>query len=236
MGYVRDLQENFNGYFWVGDDGGANPPEGYEELFPRYGIGGKVFGDIWGGVDARWRADLNPGRTNTYGWNVEVDPFDPTSKPVKRTSTGQVVCHMGDDERFDYLYKYVSDDNWESMFADGEHPLDHGTLYVARFHDNGTGEWIPLVHGEGPLTAANGFESQADVLIKTRLAGDPVEATPMERPEWTAVHPQTGEVFATMTNNSRRRKRNAATTFDWDWFLFDGDGTAALLDRRHHQG
>lgn len=259
-------EENFNGYFWVGEDGAGTAPEGHEELFDRYGIGGTGFGYPWAEVDEEWRADLHPNRTNTYGWNVEIDPFDPDSVPVKRTAMGRikhegatfttgkggkVVCYMGDDQRFDYLYKYVSADNWRSMLARGESPLDRGTLYVAKFHEDGTGEWLALDHDSQPaLQADDRFADQAEVLIKTRLAADVLGATPCDRPEWTAVHPTTGDVFCTFTNNSQRTEPdpaspfvanpdghivslkegrrggdNTATTFTWDIFLVGWDET-----------
>jgi secreted PhoX family phosphatase len=112
---------------------------------------------------------------------------------------------MGDDSRFEYIYKFISRDKVQP----GGYPanatlLDHGTLYAARFDANGTGQWLELTHGKGRLTAENGFANQAEVLVKSRLAADAVGATKMDRPEWIAVHPQTGEVYVTLTNNIQR--------------------------------
>lgn len=189
---------------------------------------------------------------------VEIDPRDPTAKPVKRTalgrikhetatvteSRGRVVVYTGDDQVGEYIYKFVSAGRWRTMRATGRHPLDHGTLYVARFDDDGTGRWLALAHGTGPLTVANGWRDQADVLLRTRQAADAVGATPMDRPEWIAVHPHTNEVYATLSNGPgfpnaanprqpnpfghivRWRERHGdatATTFEWDIFLLAGD-------------
>jgi uncharacterized protein len=199
---------------------------------------------------------------NTFGWIVEIDPFDPESTPVKRTALGRfahegvvfgpvaenrpVVCYSGDDARFEYIYKFVSAEPYSAEA--GGHLLDEGTLYVARFHDDGSGEWLPLVHGQNGLTPENGFASQADVLVNTRTAADFVGATKMDRPEWGAIDPKTGMVYFTLTNNSRRilaetdaanpRAVNefghiirwteagddhAATRFAWDIFIFAGN-------------
>jgi secreted PhoX family phosphatase len=121
---------------------------------------------------------------------------------------------MGDDSRGEYLYKFVSATPWvaadaqsANRLAIGDKYLDAGTLYVARFNEDGSGTWVPLVFGQGEITSTNSrfaFADQADVLINTRIAADVVGATPMDRPEWTAVNPGNGEVYLTLTNNSNR--------------------------------
>ena len=111
---------------------------------------------------------------------------------------------MGDDARFDYLYKYVSDGALSDNRDKNGRLLSEGTLYVARFEADGSLLWLPLIHGTGPLTAENGFASQAEVLIDTRLAADALGATPMDRPE-DAQPRGDGTVFVMLTNNSRRK-------------------------------
>jgi len=156
---------------------------------------------------------------NAFGWIVEIDPQDPHSIPIKRTALGRMaheglvfqppreghplVAYTGDDAPFEYLYKYVSRDPYRATDAGG-HLLDHGTLYVARFDADGRGRWLPLRHGASALTWEDGFFDQGEVLINTRLAADRVGATPMDRPEWGAVHPQSREVYFTLTNNGSR--------------------------------
>jgi secreted PhoX family phosphatase len=151
---------------------------------------------------------------------VEIDPHNPGSLPKKRTAlgrvkheaattviatSGQAVVYTGDDERFDYMYRFVSSGKYHpNDRAANMDILDSGTLYAAKFNDNGTGSWIPLTYGSNGLTAANGFDSQAEVLIKTRQAGDRVGATKMDRPEDIEVNPANGKVYAVMTNNTRR--------------------------------
>lgn len=165
-----------------------------------------------------------------FGWVVEIDPFDPASTPRKRTALGRMnhegcqagrtiagvrpAFYMGDDAQNEYIYKFVSASPWSAADATaanrlsiGDKYLDAGTLYVARFDADGSGEWLPLVFGQGPLTAANAaypFADQADVLGNARLAGDALGATRMDRPEWTAVNPANGEMYCTLTNNSSR--------------------------------
>lgn len=167
---------------------------------------------------------------NQFGWIVEIDPYSPTSTPRKRTALGRMghegcwpgafvagrkpAWYMGDDAVNEYLYKFVSNTAWVAADANatdrlaiGDKYLDAGTLYVAVFNADGSGSWKPLVYGTAPLDGSNAaypFASQADVLVNTRLAADAVGATPMDRPEWTAVNPATGEVYLTLTNNGSR--------------------------------
>jgi hypothetical protein len=170
----------------------------------------------------------------TMGWIVEIDPFNPASTPRKRTALGRMnhegaeigrtvagvrpAWYMGDDAQNEYIYKYVSATPWSEAdrtaadrLAVGDKYLDNGTLYVARFNADGSGVWLPLVFGQGGITAAASypFADQADVLINTRIAADILGATRMDRPEWTAVNPATGEMYCTLTNNSSRTPANA---------------------------
>lgn len=204
---------------------------------------------------------------NHFGWIVEIDPFNPKSTPTKRSMLGRfahegvvfapveegkpLVAYSGDDARFEYIYKFVSAKPYHSATASGE-LLDEGTLYVARFNDDGEGEWLALDWHDAAFQhaaqeAGVEFESQADVLLNTRLAADVVGATKMDRPEWGAVDPLTNAVYFTLTNNIRRtamqvdeanpRAENAhghiirwqehsdqaSTRFSWDLFLLGGE-------------
>jgi secreted PhoX family phosphatase len=178
----------------------------------------------WDKFDARFDAAKNPNEPNRFGWVVEVDPMDPTSTPVKRTAMGRAahegawvgvtkdgraVVYSGEDARFEYIYKFVSRDKIAPGGAKANRDLlDHGTLYVARFDADGRGQWLPLVHGQGPLTAANGFADQGEVVIKARQASDALKATKMDRPEWLTIDTQSGWVYCTLTNNSSRGQPN----------------------------
>ncbi|WP_343630159.1 PhoX family phosphatase [Roseateles sp.] len=173
---------------------------------------------------------------NTFGWVVEIDPFNPDSTPAKRTALGRfnhegawpapavagkpIVIYMGDDSRNEYIYKFVSKANWDASdvgkgMAAGAKYLDEGTLYVAKFNADGTGTWVELTFGKNGLTSTAtpyAFADQADVVINARLAGDLVGATKMDRPEWGAVHPTSAEVYMTLTNNSNRVATTATPT------------------------
>ena len=165
---------------------------------------------------------------NTCGFIVEIDPFSATTRPVKRTALGRfahedcrcsnpipgqpLAFYMGDDATGEYIYKFVSEAVWDPKdvnggYTAGDKYMDKGTLYVAKFNDDGTGEWLELTHGKNGLTAANEiypFAGQDDIVINARLAADHVGATKMDRPEWVAVNPENGEVYVTLTNNSNR--------------------------------
>lgn len=159
---------------------------------------------------------------NCFGWMVEVDPFNQNSVPTKRTALGRfahegvifqpaengkpVVCYSGDDARFEYIYKFISRENFDEETAGG-HLLDDGVLYVAKFNKDQTGEWLPLVFGMNGLTPENGFSDQGDILINTRSAADFLGATKMDRPEWGAVDPKTKDVYFTLTNNTERSEQ-----------------------------
>ena len=201
-------EENFNGYFF-------KTLANRNQMEVRYGIAPFSSGFRWHTTDDRFNADTNPNEPNRFGWVTEIDPFDPQSTPVKRTALGRlkhegawvqeakdgrVVVYMGDDEQFEYIYRYVSNQPWRSARRAGINPLDDGILYVARFDADGSGEWLPLTPG------APGLEDWTlnDILINTRTAADLVGATPMDRPEWIDTFPDSLSAVATLTNNSSR--------------------------------
>jgi len=253
-GTYLTCEENFNGYFGASGDYAT-------EARDRYGFSSGGFGYGWHVYDERWDLTKNPNEEHRFGWIVEIDPMNPDAAPLKHTALGRVkhegfafatgrggraVGYMGDDQADDYIYKFVSSGNWKSMRARGINPLSDGKLYVARFNDDGTGDWLELTIGD-PVLAAR-FDDQAEVLTFARIAADLLGATPMDRPEWTSVAPN-GDVFCTLTNNSGRATPNAAnpqapnpdghiikwrdaqnhvgTTFEWDIFLLASDSRSS---------
>jgi secreted PhoX family phosphatase len=201
-------EENFNGYF-------QKTLTNRTPFELRYGISLFGSGFRYFTTHPRFNADSEPNEPNRFGWVVEIDPFEPKSMPVKRTALGRfkhegawvqeakggkIVVYMGDDERNEYIYRYVSSLPWRVARRRGISPLDDGILYVAKFHADGTGEWLPLT----PDNPALAGWSLADILINTRGAADAVGATMMDRPEWIDTFPQALTVIATLTNNNRR--------------------------------
>jgi hypothetical protein len=258
-GTYLTCEENFQSMFV---DRGQVPPERR-----RFGFSAAGRNYRWHEHDERFDAAKHGNEANRFGWVVEIDPFDPASAPVKRTAMGRMkhegaACsvgpdgrlafYMGDDQAFEYVYKFVPARPWNPRDrAANRDLLDEGTLYAARFNADGTGEWLPLVHGSGPVTVASGFRDQGEVVVKARLAADAVGATRMDRSEWIMPHPGTREVYCACTNNAARgRDRNegpnsanrrannvmghivrwreasddpAATRFSWDVFVEAGD-------------
>ncbi len=232
-GTYLTCEENFNIYFANG--GATSLTADQLKLLNRYGIPTGANTDYnWYLNDARFDAAKHPNEANRFGWVVEIDPKNPNRAPIKRTALGRfkhenaalvlakdrrAVVYMGDDERNEYIYKFVSRAKFEGDDDGGNDLFDRGTLYVAVFEPGattgdgkGTGRWVPLVFGQNGLTRENGFADQGDVLVKTRMAADRVGATMMDRPEWIATHPVTKDVYVTLTNNNRRGGKPGSRT------------------------
>jgi uncharacterized protein len=202
----------------------------------------------WDFQDPRFDTAAEPKEAFRFGWMVEIDPFDPKSVPRKRTAlgrfqhegattvigkSGHAAAYMGDDEKFEYIYKFVSRDIFDARNpAANRNLLDHGTLYCARFDDDGTGEWLPLVQDEnGPLNSSAGFANQGDVVIKVRAAADLLGATPMDRPEDVEVSPITGRIYIPCTKTS---ERGASGDTNWSGRHTD-TGTDAANPRKENR-
>ncbi|MFC0526784.1 PhoX family protein [Phytohabitans kaempferiae] len=238
-GTILSGEENFNQYF-VGGDG---VPEADKAKLARYGISttARYPSDSrkWDRADERFDLTRHPNEANRFGWIVEVDPFDPEARPRKHTAlgrfkheganvivsrSGHVAAYMGDDERFDYLYKFVTDKKFQkgNSWQAREHNLtllESGTLYVAKLDYtsaseidgsgklpsdgafNGSGRWIPLVRGDKSFVPGM---TAAEVLTFTRLAGDAVGATKMDRPEDVEPNLVNGKIYVALTNNTNR--------------------------------
>ena len=260
-GTVLMAEENSNGYF-----GGEPPADSpLAEMYGRYGVPGGWY--AWHRSIDRFDLGKEPNEPHRFGWIVEYDPYDPSSTPVKRTALGRfkhegattivnkdgrLVVYSGDDERFDYIYRYVSTGTYDPAAGNANGVLlDDGTLYVARFDEDKL-TWLPLVQGEGPLTAENGFPSQAEVVVFARKAADLVGATPLDRPEDVEPNPVNGRIYANLTNNTKRKAEqvdgpnpraenahgqilelvppgegadadHAATEFGWNMLILAGD-------------
>lgn len=259
-------EENFNGYFSASDPAHHVSPE-----LSRYGVSARDFGYNWASIDPRFEVSAEPNEPNRAGYVVELDPFDPHSTPKKRTALGRfkhenaelvlngdgrVVIYMGDDERGEFLYRYVS----HGIYEGGENTddlMENGALFAAKFHESGMGEWLALTPEATGMT-------QAEICIHTRIAASTVGATTMDRPEWVAAHPDMAEVYCALTNNKNRglkpnrggdetpvggpnpREANkygqivrwrptgadhAADSFEWDLYVLAGNPTIHTDDR-----
>jgi secreted PhoX family phosphatase len=258
-------EENINGYFWNKTAGDTHPDA---KALKRYGIPGEWY--AWGKWHDRFDVAKEPNEPHRFGWVVEIDPMDPTSTPKKRTAMGRFkhegaaniingdgrfVVYQGDDERFDYVYKFVTEGKVDrANRAANADILDKGTLYVAKYNADGSGEWMPLIHGQGKLTAENGFKDQGDVVVFARLGADLLGATKMDRPEDVEANPKTNKVYVMLTNNGRRKAEqvdpanpradnrfghiiemmpdggdHAATRFKWEILVKCGDPSIAAV-------
>lgn len=260
-GTVLTAEENFNQYFANNGKLAADDPR--RAAHTRYGIPTAATEYRWGNYYDRFDVAKEPNEAFRFGWVVEIDPFNPNKPPKKRSALGRTkheaattviapderaVIYSGDDERFDYVYKFVTRDrvNLNNREAN-DGLLDNGVLYVAKLNDDGTGSWLPLVAGQGALATW----TQADICIRTRLAADAVGATKMDRPEDLEVNPVNGKLYCIFTNNTqpgtsgrpatdkanpRTNNRSGhiielteagddptATTFKWEIFLLCGD-------------
>jgi hypothetical protein len=262
VGTVLSGEENTRAYFFGKPD---ELPQA--KAYKRYGITGKERYN-WGKYHDRFNMQQEPNEPNRFGWVVEYDPYEPAATLEKRTALGRfqhegatcalshdgrAAVYTGDEARFEYVYRFITAGRVDpNNRAANLHLLDEGTLYVAKFAANGTVTWLPLVFGQGPLTPANGFNDQGDVLIEARRAADLLGATPMDRPEDIEPDPNTGRVYIALTNNTRRKPEqvdaanprpdnkwghiievvpplvhgepdHTAITFQWEFFLIAGD-------------
>jgi secreted PhoX family phosphatase len=268
-GTVLTAEENFHQYF--ANFGKFDKADPRYEAHRRYGMPAEASERQWEKYHSRFDMAKEPNEGFRHGWMVEVDPYDPTSTPIKRTAlgrfrheaatigvapNGKVVAYMGDDAQFEYVYKFVTDGTFNPRDRMANMSLlDTGTLYVAKFNEDGSGTWVPMVYGQGPLTSANGFNSQGDVAINTRKAADLLGATKMDRPEDVEPNPVTKKIYVALTNNTNRggegraptdaanpRANNASghiieitetnndyasTTFRWEMFILAGLPTDA---------
>jgi hypothetical protein len=263
-GTLLTAEENFNLYF--ANRNALNDADPRKRIHARYGLPTGTSKRKWENFHLRFDVEKDPNEAFRFGWIVEIDPFNPKFTPRKRTALGRmkheaatvvvapdrrVVAYTGDDEPFDYVYKFVSKRRMSPRREDNFSLLDEGTIYVAKFDvdgaGNGVGQWIPLVSGQGPLAGW----TEAMILIHTRGAADLLGATKMDRPEDIEANPVTGKVYVVCTNNSLRgtpgqqgidpanatarnahghileitedNGNHAATTFKWDVFMRCGD-------------
>ncbi|KPL95793.1 PhoX family protein [Vibrio splendidus] len=283
-GTYLTCEENWPGYFVnKGETTPAQERIGIATDKTRYGWD-TLSGNKQERLDEFARFDVTPtgesamddyrNEAHGHGYIVEIDPYTANSRAKKRSALGSfrhegcafgkltegepIVFYSGHDSRFEYLYKFVSEEKWDPRDAEpsnrlsaGDKYMDKGTLYVAKFNDDGSGTWLPLTLSSKTTNGGklgDSFDSQAALIINTAGAADLVGATPMDRPEWCSVDPMTGTAYLTLTNNNKRKEANSANPrvnnkfghvirwdegktageFDWDIFVF---GSPAVEDK-----
>lgn len=262
-GTYLTCEENFNGYF--GATGDMPTDEVTAAGYTRYGVGPDGWGYDYHKWDARFDVSQNPNEPHRVGYIVEIDPSDASSTPVKHTALGRfkhenaayalapdgrLIIYMGDDERGEFMYKWLSRDLYVPG-GDTSTLLSEGQLHAAKFNDDMSGEWVALT------PAATGM-TEAEISIFTRTAASAVGATTMDRPEWVAVNPRAVEAYCCLTNNKNRGVKpnaggddtsangpnprdannfgqivrwrpagdnHASNTFDWDLYVMAGNPT-----------
>ncbi|WP_323845518.1 PhoX family phosphatase [Microbulbifer magnicolonia] len=273
-GTVLIAEEGFGGAFQGDPDDIADPIESVNhhtfDIAPD--------NRNWGDHDRRFDIAVEPHEPNRFGWMVEYDPYDPNSIPRKLTNLGRfehegftlvskpnqpIVAYGGDDDEHQFVYRYVSREKYRpGDYARNRDLLTEGTLYAGQFNEDGSGRWLPLIFGEGPLTGANGFRNQADVLIDARRAATLLGATPMDRPEDVETNPVNDCTYVMLTKNKKRnaedlnaanprprnvmghvleivppgaygRRDHASDTFKWNTFLLGGNPNA---ENPHERG
>ena len=248
-GTYLTCEENWNGNFSSDLPVDTALATEIGKLNRRYGVSSTGFGVYnWHKNDERFDPAKNPNEPHLFGWVIEIDPFNPAARPIKRTALGRLkhesaqyvvdadnnlAFYMGDDERNEYVYKFVCAGKYNpSNRAANRNLLDSGTLYVARFDASLNGVWLPLLPGtlglngfalrDNPnFSGATDAEVLAKILIKTRMAADAVGATQMDRPEWTGARPRIlgydeVEIYCTLTNNNRRSGGGAISSNNAD--------------------
>ncbi|WP_237055723.1 PhoX family protein [Microbulbifer sediminum] len=276
-GTVLIAEEGFGGAFQGDPDAIADPVEARN----HHAFGIVPDNRNWGDHDRRFDIAVEPREPNRFGWMVEFDPYDPESRPRKLTTLGRfehegftlvskpgrrVVAYGGDDDEGQFVYRFVSAETYHpGAHATNRNLLTAGTLYAGQFNPDGSGHWLPLVFGDGPLTPENGFRNQADVLVDARRAAALLGATPMDRPEDVETNPVNDCTYVMLTKNKRRAKdetepanprpRNAAghvleivppgmqgdrdhtsDSFRWHTFLLGGNPNAEDPDERGAYG
>ena len=251
-GTYLTCEENFNGYF----SSSAGESTNVTAEMKRYGIGIEDWGYSWARTDSRFDISKEPNETNRHGYVVEIDPATGSAKKLTAlgrfkhenaecviNKDGHAVVYLGDDERGEMLYRFVSKGKYVAS-GDNSALLEEGTLSVARFNDNGKGEWLDL---------AGAGMSPEETVVFARLAATKVGGTTMDRPEWVAAHPAKAELYCALTNNKNRGKKDnqpvnavnpregnpygqivrwvptnddhTSATFSWDLYVMAGNPT-----------